>query len=98
VTRVIALEEGLDYIGEFLRSKGYRIVDWNEQNAAVDAVVYTGKKLESINAQAYSPMTSALTEDLSDDRSFGVLLVNAQGKSAEEIYQIINHRVYEHIF
>lgn len=97
MSRVIALEEGLDDIGNYLRGKGFHIVSWQDHNSAVDAVVYTGRKLEDIQATQYS---LAAEETLSADigsQPFGVLLVNAQGKTPDEVYKIIKNRIYEHI-
>lgn len=100
MTRVIALEEGLDDIGEYLRSRGFQTVVWDDQSSMVDAIVYTGKKLREISNEdkGYSPLTSALVDDSPDVKPFGVLLVNAQDRTPEEVYQIIKDRVYEHIF
>jgi hypothetical protein len=96
LTRVIALEDGLEDIGEFLRSRGYITVPWGQSNMAVDAVVYTGRKLENIYNTAYNQAADSLSEDIGESAPYGVLLVNAQDRTPEEVYQIIKNRVYEH--
>lgn len=96
MTRIIALEEGLDDVREFLQSRGFHTVSWGEETTPVDAVVYTGRKLGDIFNQDYNSMTSALADDPVGDRAYGVLLVNAQDKTPQEVYEIIKNRVYEH--
>lgn len=96
MTRVVALEDGLEDIGEFLRSRGYITVPWGQSNMAVDAVVYTGRKLENIYNTAYNQAADSLSEDIGESAPYGVLLVNAQDRTPEEVYQIIKNRVYEH--
>lgn len=96
MTRVIALEDGLDEIGEYLKKRGYITVSWGEPNTAVDAVVYTGRKLDNIYATSFNRVMDPLSGDTAEQFPCGVLLVNAQDKTAEEVYEIIKNRVYEH--
>ncbi|HHW01382.1 MAG TPA: YkuS family protein [Thermoanaerobacterales bacterium] len=96
MTRVIALEDGLEDIGEYLRSRGYKTVSWGEPNTVIDAVVYTGRKLENIYETTYNRIIDPLSGDTGEEYPYGVLLVNAQDRTPEEIYEIIKNRVYEH--
>ncbi|MDD4568679.1 MAG: YkuS family protein [Tepidanaerobacteraceae bacterium] len=95
MSRVIALEEGLDDIGEYLREKGLQIVSWGDYNSVVDAIVYFGHKLEDIQAAEYPSTIDSLSSDTGNG-AYGVLLVNAQDKTPQEVYEIIKNRVYEH--
>lgn len=94
--RVVALEDGMEDIGEYLRSKGYVTVPWGEPNMAVDAVVYTGRKLDDIYAATFSRTIDPLQGGTNEEFPYGVLLVNAQDRTPEEVYEIIKNRVYEH--
>ncbi|HHV19770.1 MAG TPA: hypothetical protein GXZ27_13200 [Thermoanaerobacterales bacterium] len=95
MSRVIALEEGLEEIGEFLKNRGFQVVAWGDQNFAVDAVVYMGRRLDEIQSTQFSPALESVY-DYSGGQSYGVLLVNAQNRTPQEIYEIIKNRVYEH--
>ena len=97
MSRVVALEQGLEHIGEYLKSKGYTVVPWEQAPMAVDAVVYTGRKLDDIYSNSFSQVRNALSDDIKENNPCGVLLVNAQNKTPEQVYEIIKNRVYENI-
>jgi len=86
MTRVIALEDGLEELGEYLKQYGYITISWSKVNGPVDAVIYKGKKLQEI---------AAASEGLAEQMP-GVLLVNAEGKTWEEVHEIIKNRIYDH--
>lgn len=96
MTRVIALEDGLEDVGEYLRERGYMTVSWGEPNVVVDAVVYTGRKLDDIYTASFNMVMDPLSGDTGEEYPYGVLLVNAQDRTPEEVYEIIKSRVYEH--
>ncbi|MDI3480837.1 MAG: hypothetical protein PWQ97_492 [Tepidanaerobacteraceae bacterium] len=95
MTRVIALEEGLEDIGEYLRKKGYTTVLWGNSHVAADAVVYKSRKLDDINTAIFNRAVAPLLDETGNENSYGVLLVNAQDMTPEEVYEIIKSRVYE---
>jgi hypothetical protein len=95
MSRVIALEEGLEDIGEFLRNKGFQVIAWGDQNSPIDAVVYIGRRLDEIQATQFPSAMESLYDYTGGD-SYGVLLVNAQNRTPQEVYEIIKNRVYEH--
>lgn len=95
MSRVVALEDGLEDIKEYLRNKGFRIVAWNDTNSAVDAVVYMGRKLEDIRDTGFLPAADS-AYNYTGSESYGVLLVNAQNRTPQEVYEIIKNRAYEH--
>jgi len=97
MSRVVALEQGLEHIGEYLKSKGYTVVPWGRSPVAVDAVVYTGRKLDDIYSNAFIQTEDYISGSIREDAHFGVLLVNAQNKTPEQVYEILKNRVYENI-
>ena len=105
MTGVIALESGLEELGEFLKDKGFQGIDWDGGALAADAVVYTGRKLESIYTSNLGQVTNVLEKTGPYDTRlrgdvetapYGVLLVNAQGKTPQEVLEILKNRAYEH--
>jgi len=92
---VIALEEGLEDINEYLRNKGFNVVDLGDKNMVVDAVVYKGRILSEIQTEQIMSSADSIY-DYTGGNSFGVLLVNAQNKTPQQVYEIIKNRVYEH--
>lgn len=92
---VIALEEGLEDIREYLLNKGFHVVDWGNESLMVDAVVYRGRSLAEIQTEQIMSAADPIY-DYTGNNSFGVLLVNAQNKTPQEVYEIIKNRVYEH--
>ncbi|SHM17904.1 Uncharacterised protein family (UPF0180) [Caldanaerovirga acetigignens] len=89
--RIIAVEDGLEDLIEYLRARGFVAMPWNEAVGEVDAVIYRGRKLKE--------MASLSIENMMDNmggNSFGVLLVNAEGRTNEQIYEIIKNRIYDH--
>lgn len=74
---LIAVEEGLTRISEFLETNGYEVVELEKANLqAVDAVVVSGMDANLMNRQ------DILTE---------VPVVNAAGKSARDIVEELEH-------
>ncbi|WP_066353773.1 YkuS family protein [Fervidicola ferrireducens] len=96
MTRVIAVEDGLEDLSEYLTARGFIAMPWSKVNGPVDAVIYRGKKLKEITAMPFAALTEQTAEELYSRNSFGVLLVNAEGRTREEIYEIIKNRIYDH--
>lgn len=88
--RIIAVEDGLEDLIEYLTARGFIAMPWNEAVGEVDAVIYRGRKLKEIAALPIENMM-----DQMGGNSFGVLLVNAEGRTHEEIYEIIKNRIYD---
>jgi len=72
----IALEEGLSDIKEILQENGYQVLDMNGVNEA-SAVIITGMDENAMNMQ---------------DITTEVPVINAEGKSAEEILMDLKQR------
>ena len=83
----ISLEKNLDELENYLTERGYTIVG---QNEAADAYIYKKTPFLQINAKNFSPISSISSDPM--------LLVNASGKSYEEIEQILNQKSYNKIF
>lgn len=96
MSRIVAMEEGLESIGVFLKEKGFQVVAWDRRDLPIDAIVYVRQKLEDIQS-LQSAATPESFYDYAETASYGVLLVNAQNKTPEDIYEIIKNRSYESI-
>ena len=83
----ISIEEGLTNLKEHLEKNGYTIVP---QNSAADAYIYENTPISQIPAKNFSPISSLVTDP--------ILLVNAKGKSFDEIETILSQKSYNKIF
>ena len=83
----ISLEKNLDELENYLTQRGYTIVG---QNETADAYIYEKTPFLQISAKNFSPISSISSDPM--------LLVNASGKSYEEIEQILNQKSYNKIF
>jgi len=83
----ISMEKNLDYLEKYLTMRGYEIVPESE---AADAYIYCNTPFSQITAKNHSPV-SALASD-------PILLVNANGKSPEEIEMILTQKSYNKLF
>lgn len=89
----IAVQSGLDKIKNELGGLGYEVVDINDSNS-VDAVVYMA---DGYNINYHNQIVNMNEgEDISDNK--GVVLINATGKTVEQIDYIINNRIYSPLF
>lgn len=78
----IAVQNGLENLANALRSYGFDVVDYENYPYPIDAFVY----LEAGLLQSMSVCSSC--------ESYGVFMVNAHGKSADDIAAILNRRTY----
>lgn len=95
MTNVVAVEPELKEISAFLSAHGFKVVELSRENPAVDAIVYTGRKLEDIYNSSFGQGIDAL--EASVGSLAGALVVNAQGKSPQEVLKILTRRSYESI-
>ena len=79
----ISLEKGLENIGNYLESRGYEIVP---QDSVADAYIYENTPISQIPVKNFSPIASLASDP--------VLLVNAKGKTFEEIEIILSRKTY----
>lgn len=89
MSKKVAVQGNLKEIKEELRKLGYQVNDI-EQSQNPDAIVYmsTGEHIP------YKDMTSGLEMDNAN----GAILINAEGKSIDDIQRIINSRIYSPLF
>ncbi len=83
----ISLEKGLNELENHLLARGYEIVPESEVS---DAYIYENTPITQIPVRNFSPISS-LAEN-------PVLLVNAKGRSFDEIELILNQKSYNKIF
>ena len=82
---VIAVENGLDTLSEYLKRAGYKVVDENYRGS-MDAYVYENAGIMQIESYNY------LSQSTFD--SNGILMVNSKNKTPEEVVQILENRIY----
>lgn len=88
---VIAIQRGLENIKEELERRGYEVFFIGESRVA-DAVLY--KELDAYPYYESSGIQSAASASSEGNTAYGSLLVNVTNKSMEEIYRILEKRVY----
>ena len=82
----IAVQQGLEEIRKGLKNRGYEVVDYDDRGY-IDAIVY-----KSIDSGMGNVNNSA------DGNIYGAILINATGKTMEEIEYIIETRRYGNLF
>lgn len=82
----IAVQQGLDEIKEKLKNRGYEVVGY-EDRGHIDAIVY--KNIDS---------SLGNVNDSEDGNIYGAILVNATGRTIDEIEYIIETRRYGGLF
>ena len=83
----VAIQPGLENLANALRGYGFDVVDYENYPYPVDALVYVGSGIMqniSLCSTVHNP--------------YGIFLVNAYGKSAEDIADILNRRTYTPLF
>jgi hypothetical protein len=94
--KVIALEDGLKDLGDYLCYRGFTIVPLSHNAERIDAVVYMERKLEEIVGIPAVQMANLTADEIYPASPIGVLLVNVKNKTHEQVYRIIKDRLYEH--
>ena len=89
----VAIEQGLEQVGDFLQCAGYRVVSLTSMNEMVDAVVYR----QTLPDSALFEMDAWLPERVRN-RFHGIFMVNAGDKTPEQIDIILRSRVYSPLF
>lgn len=82
----IAVQNNLEELKDELRSRGYEVVNFYDKGH-VDAIVYIDdyNGIKSINNEAGL-------------NTLGAVLINAKGKTLEQIMYVIENRRYEGLF
>ena len=82
----VAVEKGLENVKNALKNKGYTVID-ADKNPVADAYVFSGRQTGALSAN--SCFKTARN---------GVLMINAQNKSPDEIDRILKSRLYDPLF
>ena len=83
---IVAVQKGLGNLSTQLRARGFDIVTYGEYNYPIDAVVYMGSENSPVMQTA--PLTAGGS----------VLMVNAMGKTPDQLAVILNRRLYTPLF
>lgn len=86
--KTIAIQSGLEGIGRELEARGYEVVD-DHFEGYVDAILYNSdnSKLSYLN-----------NFDNVIDMDKGAIIINAKGKSVQDILHTLERRAYDSIF
>lgn len=92
---IVAVQKNLDNLKNSLKGLGYEVVDIENYNYPIDAIVYEG------NTFQISHVSRNNMPDLSMSgkrANYGVLMINSLGKSVEEIDDMLKRRYYSPLF
>lgn len=91
---IVGVQNGLDKIKKELKSRGYEVVNLEGYNYPIDAVVYEGNafQISYISSNNMPEMTMGTRS------GYGVFMVNASGKSIDEIDIMLRNRSYSPLF
>ena len=91
---IIAVQNGLDYFKESLKKKGYTVVDIENCDYPVDALLFEGNEFQISYFSRNNRMAGKDGERTKD----GTLIINSRGKSIEQIDEMLSMKCYEHLF
>ncbi|MBO5929778.1 MAG: YkuS family protein [Clostridia bacterium] len=86
---VIAVENGLENIKDYLKSRGYKILT-PDSSSLYDAVIYENLHFSGISAPKKAVMQAG--------DATGVFLICAHGKTPQEIEAILCQKAYFNLF
>ena len=85
----VALTKAMEYLKNDLAFLGYDCVTLDDRIHGCDAVVYGGEKMPELNQSGMINSSIA---------SNGILMVNGDNKTAEQIHAMLQHRLYSPLF
>lgn len=85
----VAITKSMEYLKNDLIAFGYDCVSLDDKIHGCDAVVYGGEKMPTINQN--SMINSQHTSD-------GILMINGDQKTADQIHAMLQHRLYSPLF
>jgi len=91
---VVAVENDLVELKNSLKERGYDVVDPENYNYPIDAIIYGGNAFQISHISRNNMPESSM----SSRGSYGVFMINSTGKSIEEIVDMLNHRYYSPLF
>lgn len=92
---IIAVQQGLDSLKEGLKAKGYEVVDLEGYTYPIDAMIYQGNSFQ-ISHISHNNMPLELRADRRTN--YGVFMINATGRSLDEIVDMLKTRYYSPLF
>ncbi|NLO81978.1 MAG: hypothetical protein GX094_02835 [Clostridiales bacterium] len=95
--KIIAVQRGLEQIMSNLEKLGYKTLYYDEINSPIDALIYY-QEAEADTLVNLNRLLSQQFETHPYQKPFGAILINARGKSTEDIVNIIENRLYEPLF
>ena len=84
---IVALEKKLEYLKAELLKYNIQAVIYGEYSGYIDALLYDGIM-----------DMSDMTNSAENEQNRGVFLINAHGKSAREIHDILMRKTYSPLF
>lgn len=91
---VVAVQSGLEDIKNQLEKRGFDVVSIENYNYPVDAIIYKGN---SFNISCVS--RNNMPEFTMGKRAqYGVFMINSQGKTIDEIEEMLKNRCYTPLF
>ncbi|HOA97753.1 YkuS family protein [Acetivibrio saccincola] len=91
---VVAIQRGLEDIKNQLEQRGFDVVCIENYNYPVDAIIYKGN---SFNISCVS--RNNMPEFTMGKRAqYGVFMINSQGKTIDEIEEMLKNRCYTPLF
>ena len=91
---IIGVQKDLEAIKVGLRSRGYTVVDVENYNYPIDAIIYEGNSFQI----SYVSGNNMPEVSMGQRNNYGVLIINSRGKSLDAIIEMLNMRCYEHLF
>jgi len=91
---VIAIQTGLDNLKQELLKRGYKVVDFGNYDYPIDVIIYE----ENLSQISYISHNNMPALQAGARGNYGVLVVNSQGKSVDEIEHILKTRSYSPLF
>lgn len=91
---IVAVHGGTDEIKKGLKEKGYEVVDIESYNYPIDAIVYEGNSFQI----SYVSGNNVPVMINGQRSSYGVFMINSQGKTVDQIDEMLRMRCYSSLF
>jgi len=89
---IIGIQSGLEGLLSGLQAKGYPVRVMDNFINHVDVYIYNSSKVEGLLHQMDCGPTNSYGNCYGD--SYGILMINARGKSVEDVEYIINSKCF----
>ncbi len=91
---VVAVQDGLDKLKKELSIRGFEVVNLENYNYPIDAIVYEGNSFQ-ISHISRNNMPEAT---MGMRANYGVFIINSLGKSVDDIEDMLKTRYYSPLF